>query len=366
MSEEKPDRLLIPIEGLSFAEYWSVGRVIFHPGECIEALMLDAPPPSVNGEAFSQKLMDETVAAAKAGCVAEVALTAGGIDDALDAVRSALDVLRLWQRSRVMVRPTAFGLPDETRWARITYLVVGSRNAVGWTFKGEPIGWTFAHEELDSFSTSEAFQFLSAALADDSPSEGVCRAILGAQLLARACTEHRPDLKMLGVVTALEAWLLRRDRHSQTYRLARAGAWFGCGLQDQNLCGRHRPICPYLHLSPDKGKDRKRLCVLRDLGNTYPQWRCSEWHQVVDWYDTHSDTAHGGDPTDVAKEDASEAEFWVTHYLMRPILEWLLTHPDDPVGGLENTLKAIADPGGWKAMLDALDAPDPPESPPPL
>ena len=42
MSEEKPDRLLIPIEGLSFAEYWSVGRVIFHPGECIEALMLDS------------------------------------------------------------------------------------------------------------------------------------------------------------------------------------------------------------------------------------------------------------------------------------------------------------------------------------
>jgi hypothetical protein len=51
---------------------------------------------------------------------------------------------------------------------------------------------------------------------------------------------------------------------------------------------------------------------------------------------------------------------------MQPIFEWLMTHPADPVGDLEDTLEAIGDPAGWQAMLGALDSPNPPAAPPPL
>ena len=68
---------------------------------------------------------------------------------------------------------------------------------------------------------------------------------------------------MIGFASALEAWLLRRSAGPQTLRLARQVSWFGCGAHDNDLCGRARPICPYLHLSPDDKRDRKRLDTLR-------------------------------------------------------------------------------------------------------
>lgn len=169
---------------------------------------------------------------------------------------------------------------------------------------------------------------------------------------------------MLGVAAALEAWLLKRSRERQTLRLARAVAWFGCGVQERNLCGRSRPVCPYLHLSPERGGDRKRLATLRRIGQDRP-WRCSEWHRVMDWYDARSDAAHG-DFSSVTRKAADDAEFWVAHYLMVPIVEWLSANSNDPVTALDQQFAAVTDPQGWDAMLGALDSPSPPAAPPTL
>jgi hypothetical protein len=83
----------------------------------------------------------------------------------------------------------------------------------------------------------------------------------------------------------------------------------------------------------------------------------------MDWYDARSGAAHG-DPTSVETEHAGVAEYWVAHYLAEPILDWLRTHPDDPIGDLERELDRIDHPVGWQAMLDAIDAPNPPPRPP--
>jgi hypothetical protein len=83
----------------------------------------------------------------------------------------------------------------------------------------------------------------------------------------------------------------------------------------------------------------------------------------MDWYDARSGAAHG-DPASVDPKVASSAEYWVTHYLMEPILDWLREHPDDPVGELEAAIGTIDHPDGWSAMVDALDSSSPPVVPP--
>lgn len=356
-----PERYLIPVEGLKVPQPWTVGRVTFHPGTAGEDLIRNTPPFEVEDDFIRDHVL-EILDSAKDSSIAEVP---GGpdVDSAIDEVRASLDALRLLQIARRRTHTTSFGLPGDVYRSRIDYVAVWESSAPGGRFRGDVVGWEFKEDSFAEWCSSTAFQFLSAALADPSASEGARRAAVGAQLLARAATEHRPDLKMLGVASALEAWLIRRQPGAQTLRLAQHVTWFGCGRHDNDLCGRDRPICPYLHLSPDVGRDRDRLKVLRDLGNTYGTWRCSEWHRVMDWYAARSDAAHG-DPTAVDTKHADSAEYWVAHYLMEPILDWLHEHPDDPVGDLEATLAAVGDPSGWQAMLAALDAADPPPSPP--
>ncbi len=339
---------------------WPIGGVVIHPGTA-GAELVRGNTPDVGAEPDGQGLT--ILEAAHDSSIAEVS-GAATIDDAIVALRASLDALHLFQVSRSLVRPTRFGLPGDLYRSRIEYVAVWN-NAVllGGRFRGDTAGFSFSAEDFDVWSASASLQFLSAALKDPRPSEGARRAAVGAQLLARAASEHRADLKMLGVASALEAWLLRRVPSGQTLRLARHVAWFGCGRHDDSLCGRDRPVCPYLHLNPAQAKDRTRLKTLRDLSDVNVYWRCSEWQQVMDWYDARSGAAHG-DPTAVASDQADQAEFWVAHYLSEPILTWLLDHQIDPVGDLERALDEIEDPAGWDSVIDALDSDDPPMRPP--
>jgi hypothetical protein len=81
------------------------------------------------------------------------------------------------------------------------------------------------------------------------------------------------------------------------------------------------------------------------------------------WYDGRSDVAHGVLDS-VSKADADGAVYWVTHYLMLPILDWLRSHPLHPVRDLTVEMDAIADPAGWQNMVAAIDLPAPPPEPP--
>jgi hypothetical protein len=356
-----PDRFLIPVEGLRVPRPWTVGRVVLHPGSTAEDLISDTLPFDTKEDLVRQRVLNILHSAGDSS-IAEVR-GQPDIDEAIDSVRASLDALRLFQLSRRISETTSFGLPGDLYQAKIEYVAVWEYSAPGWRFRGDSAGWEFTSDACDDWSNSVGFQFLSESLADPSISEAARRAGVGAQLFARAASEHRADLKMLGVASALEAWLLRRQPGAQTLTLARHVSWFGCGIQNNDLCGRDRPICPYLHLDPELGRDRQRLTKLRDLGNAHVAWRCSEWHRVMDWYDARSGAAHG-DPTAVDTEHAEQAEYWVAHYLAEPILDWLRTHPDDPIGHLEQELDRVDHPRGWQAMLDALDSRNPSSRPP--
>ena len=84
----------------------------------------------------------------------------------------------------------------------------------------------------------------------------------------------------------------------------------------------------------------------------------------MDWYDARSTWPHGRPDAVDPKHALPTAEFWISHYLLEPILLWLRDHPDDPVGDLQALLDANADPANWAAMLQAMDVPVPPPVPP--
>lgn len=322
--------------------------------------MIEATPPFDTPNGWLAAAVHDTLDSAADGCIAEVS-RAVDIDDALVAIREALSVLRLFQWvRREWKHQTTFALPGDLYKSTVRYVAVWERSAVGGLSKGHYEGWTFEQPSFEDWCASEPFQFLSEALRS-ADTEGARRAVAGALLFDRAATEHRPDLKMIGFASALEAWLLSRSPLPQTKRLARHSTWFGCVHDDE--CGRTRPICPYLYLKPNDSRDRKRLDVLRDLGDTYVDWRCSEWHRVVDWYEARSDAAHGR-PDAVDIEEAEHAEYWISRHLAEPILLWLRDHPDRPIEDLEGLINSVPAPPNWTELVAALDASAPPRVPP--
>ena len=350
-----PDRYLIPVEGLRIPCQWKIGRVTLHPGTDGPDLIQDAPPIEDEDDFFHDRVY-ALLDSANESTIAEVP---GGsdVDAAMDELRESLDALRLFQLSRQTMQSTSFGLSGDIRASLVEYVAIWEKSAPGSRFVGAYVGFTFTKDSYDDWASSTAFQFLSDSLADPSPAEGARRAITGSRLLARAATEYRPDLKMLSVMAALEAWLLNRQSGPQTFRLARHVTWFGCGLPEIDQCGRDQPVCPYLHLSPERKGGISRIKKLQELGSTYEAWRCSEWHRVMDWYDARSDAAHGN-PQSVDAKEANSAEYCVLHYLMEPILNWLREHPQNPVTDLEAMIDEVEEPGGWQEMVEAISSQD--------
>jgi hypothetical protein len=354
-----PSKILIPVSSLTVPEVWRVGRVTFHPLGDARRLMAAAPPFESEDDVIAGRVR-EVLDSCGSGCIAAIP-NAHDIHEALEALRSSLSVLRLFQASRRSWTETTFGVGTDVPREVITYISIWERSAPGATAEGHFTGFAFGEKAFDDWRQSEAFQYLNEALVNPSD-EGRLRAVHGALLFDRAALERNPDLRMLGFASALEAWIHSDERGPKKYRLARHVAWFGCGAHNDNLCGRVRPICPYLHLKPT---EQTRLRTLRGLGNSYTPWRCSEWHRVVDWYDARSAVAHGG-LNEVTKQEGDQPEFWISHYLAEPILLWLRDHPDDPVGDLQRVLDSHPDPTGWSAMCSALDASPPPPHPPGL
>jgi len=272
--------VLIPLSSLRVPASFEIGGVVLHPSAIADELIDRSNVENRNRDWVTPRVR-EVLDHANDGCIAYVR-DATNIDDAIDSVRAALDCLRLFHLSRREWETAAFGLPGDVYQAPIHYVALEGDIHHGATFFGGASGLDLTTEDVELFGESLEFGFLSDALSRGDTTEGRRRARVGTQLFGRAALEHRPDLKMLGLVSALEAWLIERDeRGAQTLRLARHVSWFGCGAHNNASCGRRRPICPYLHLKPESKTDRTRLSLLRDLGNEHTAWRCSEPVLVV-------------------------------------------------------------------------------------
>lgn len=206
-----------------------------------------------------------------------------------------------WAAKEGLVRPTGFGLPGEVGRASVTYAQQGEHSGFGWRLLGGHVGFTFVQAAQKAWEQSVGFQFLAGAVGAPRPCESQRRALLAADLLSHSILSHRPAGKVISVVRALEALLLPRNRDSQTFRLARSVAFFGCGLPEGSLCGRDRPTCMDLANDPAGKADRAALTEWQARADADPRWRCSEWEAALDLYATRSALVHGEDrPVDLA------------------------------------------------------------------
>jgi hypothetical protein len=332
---------LIPIDGLTMPADWKVGPVLVRPAA-------DAWRDARQGRASGNSAwLDKRAAEHTTFAVVD----ANDRDEAIDLAAQAVDVLRVFQHVRYFTSPlTQFGIAGDVGEGSLPYFTIdGGRAGHGELRRGNPLGWGFS--DPDEWKSAPTFQWVAGAIGASSPTESQERALVGIQMLSQALVEQRGTLKMVELVGALEAWLLSRKRAFQTFILARAIAFFGCGRHSNDLCGRSRDTCPYLELNPEAPTELKKLKLLRKRGGA-PPLRCSEWHRVVDWFDERSDVVHGEGPT-ISYRDASSALFWVCRYLAEPILQWLADHPTDPVAALEAEIAALPPAPAWQHLLPA-------------
>lgn len=336
---------VVPIEGLTSVARWDVGPVAIRPAtDVLEEFRRGAEAHPESSWFFD--VIDEI----KSGAFAEV--DAPAFDDALVLVTQAVDVLRVFQHARhYTTQLTQFGIVGDVQRAVVPYAVANEgRAAFGFKHRGHALGWTFS--EPRQWEQAGVFRWVANAIGASAQSEAQRRALVGVQLLSQALIERRPTLKMVQLVTALEAWLLPRRGRAQTFQLARAVAFFGCGRSNGDLCGRSRDTCPYLACDPGKQADLEMLKRLRKRGAA-PLWRCSEWHRVVDWYDDRSDVVHGAGPV-ISPRDSSSALYWTLRWLAEPILEFLRDHEVDPIESLDAALRGLPEPPDWEARLGPL------------
>ena len=344
-------RFLIPVPSLGVPRSWQVGKVTFHPAEMAVELI-----PAIPG---LDEEVENILTSHPNGSIAEI-WSETDIGPTADVVRASLDALRLLLLIKRQATSTHFGLQGEILDSRIEYVAItGGQIHVGGAHTGSFTGFTFDEAAVDFWCESEELQFLNLALSSPA-SNGHRRAIKGVRLLSRAALENQADLKILGVMSALEAWLGERSGGPQTYNLARRATWLSCRGYEGSLCNRKPPACPYILLSPSCSNSLRRLRWLKDNATDprYRAWQCTDWHRFSEWYGARSEAAHGGDPAKVDMKTARKAEYWVVKYLTLPILDWLDKHPENPVADLDEKFKG-PEPVGWSDMLEAIDREDP-------
>lgn len=353
---ERAERFIFPIANLTVPDAWTVGRVTFLPANRAVELLADTPPVGGVGGPVDDWINDVLTGVSGRSVAVVERRDSEEAETALDAVRAALDLLRLFQQSRALTMTALFGLPGEVFEATVEYVLTGSYSAVGAFHRGSFTGWEFSAVNREEWLDSAAFQFVSEALTKHSRSEGERRAVLGVQLYSRAVVEHRADLKMIGIITAMEAMLIDRSlKGPQALTLARYVTWFTCALESELHCGRDKPNCAVLFIKP---ASNGRLSRLRRLGDESALWRCSQWRTVLDWYDERSIAAHGDEPAPTTTASAESAEYHFAHYLVKPVLEWLMAHQRDPIGDLTREVELAPEPPMWRETIEAIDRGD--------
>lgn len=341
-------RFLLPVAGLQLDRAWSVGPVLVRPGAQAAALTAEAVAKS-GGHAGMRGRLEQVGTELAAGAIADV--TAENIDAALELTESAVDVLRVFKESRRVWAGGTFGLPGQVYESTIRYIAMDARAGVGGPRRGDHLGTTLTEDDEEAWASSRGIARVAPLIDRDDLADGHVRALMGVRLLSQAMLEHRDAMRLLNVMVAADALLGRRAR---SFELARRWVYFGCGrLLTEGLCGRDRPTCPYLALDPALPADRKRLKQLRDRADADMRWRCSEWSDLLDRYDARSHVAHGGHPDEVVEKAGQRAAFWTLHYLLEPILEWLIDHPEDPLSDLDAVIARLPEPPDWEQLITA-------------
>lgn len=287
------------------------------------------------------------------------------LEEALDTVADALDLLRAFQYEQAMTQPTMFGLPGEVRRSHLQYLAAADRDEdgaaeaarspawAGFRNRGDVLGYTFDYQSKQTFESGPLGRLAAFIGARDLP-VGPVRARLAVRLLSQAIREHRPAMRTLNSVMAVEA-LLGKMR---TRQLAQRVVALTCGAPFEDVCGRTRDACAYL--AADLTVTRENQAVDK-LSKNPGDYFCSEWFEFLDRYEARSGVAHGDPTVTVTKDDADKDLYWAVKRLLPPAVTWLLDHPDDPGSALAADIRSRPVAAGAATLLgrdgNAADAP---------
>jgi hypothetical protein len=340
-----------PVEGLRISSAIKIGAGSFIPGADARN-KIPSLDPGLDKLKHQHERHSSFLKKLSAGSYYEV--SANSRDEGFSLTANAIHLLRLFYhyQGRMGAFHGAFGLPGQASTANTWYLQRTAEHVTpGWHRDGHVLGVEIPEKILEEFRSSKAFAFASDAIATLAPSEGAqSKAVVGIELMSQALIGLNHSVNVMHWVQALEAMITDRSTSAQTFHFARRGAFFGCGRLNDSLCGRDRDICNALKQDP---ADNGQRTILRRLinGTDTTERLCSEWSQLMDWYDARSDYAHGGlmrDPSTGITRDAAKLDLdirtWILNFYLVPILTWLSEHAMQPVADLDHALASLAGP----------------------
>lgn len=321
---------LIPVPSLTVASAWKLGTVTIHPSS--EAARLTARTTSRWSGSFEQ----DTLAALAVGSILEV--SAASPELAIDSARGAVDVLRVFWRwyTRGGAIASDFGLVNPDAMQPIRYLLADG-TGVGFRMAGRPYGSDLLAAAERAWASEPVFGAVATALSQPPSelSEGLRRACLGTRLMARALSEATGAVQLVGFMTALEAFLMGGP--SGRYRLAQRASYLTCFVGSEWRCREDESPCVFLTINPDTKAGPKQL---REASQGPASWLCTVWSWYDRWYQRRSDLVHGN-LVEIGTTEVQQAIHWLVGFALPEILRWLVTHPADPIGELEASLRAL-------------------------
>lgn len=342
---------LLPVEGLTVHNDWIVGPVTIASASTrdalLDAVLQNGPPLFATRDAAVTALRKSTAAA----------VSAASVDEAIDLVIDALAVVRVFHdRTRIVKGTPTFGLAGEVFQRNLLYVALddSGNHGAGFVRGGDSIGFTFSGAAHARWLNAADLQFVASCIGAATFSESGRRALLGCRLLSQAILEPRADAKLRTLMTALEV-LVGGD--AGKYQLAQRLAYLACGaaVPDEGLCGRDRPTCPYLHFDPCTKSGRSELKRLEQRALSDVAWRCSEWSQIIDWYDARNDAVHEG-TSGLTADDVGKIQYWITRMISPLALTWLAEHDGEPIDALDAALASLPAPPDWEALIRSSTA----------
>jgi hypothetical protein len=270
-------------------------------------------------------------------------------EDAVDLAEAALDVLRAYLDTRSHFEMASFGLRHGVLGGHVDYADLKNGGLGGFRI-GHFTGVGLDRDAIDGFLASPFSTVAGAAVGATDANQAQRRALVATKLASQALISQDPSIRTVHAMAAAEVLLFGPSETFKTYVLARRAIFLLCRHQDGRLCGRGRASCVVLTTDPAIG-GTDELVKIRKVGNADFRWRCSDWHEVLDWYSARSQVVHEGET--VARTPASQLVFWLTHRLLPAALDWFAEHPDDPDGAMAIALaelpEAPADQMEYKA-----------------
>ena len=267
-------------------------------------------------------------------------------DVAVDLVEAALDVLRVFLYTRARAKMPTFGMTDGGLGGAVQYADLGS-GGLGWFRIGHFTGVHITEESAQAYVGSNFAAIAGAAVGAPAPTHNQAKALTAIRLASRALLTHDPATQTVLMMTAAEVLLFGPGEKSKTYRLAQRCAFLLCGRPDGGLCGRDRDSCLILTADLSSGgAGMKQLKKIEEMSSVDRRWCCSEWLNVLDWYDIRSEVVHEGGT--VGHRDASRVSFWLVNRLLPATLDWYTENPENPHAAIESALRGLPQPPSWQ------------------